>query len=112
MQNGHNLHESGGDGRDLVLEILGAHARSLLALARRHSLCADDAQDAYQRSVEILLRRAARLDPPTAASWMRTVVKHEAMAVRAERQALVAREEADLDTCAAPGPAVASRTMT
>jgi len=104
MQNGRNLHESGDDGRDLVLEILGAHACSLLSLARRHSLCADDAHDAYQRAVEILLRRAARLERDTAASWMRTVVKHEAMAVRAERQALLAREEPDLDARPAATP--------
>jgi len=104
MQNGHNLDKDGDGGRDLALEILGAHAHSLLSLARRHSLCADDAQDAYQRAVEILLRRAGDLDPVTAASWMRTVVKHEAMAVRADRQALLAREEIDLDACPAPSP--------
>src|SRR4051812_21178215 len=39
----------------LVLEIVGRHAESLLAVARRHSLCPDDAQDAYQRAMEILL---------------------------------------------------------
>jgi len=104
MQNGHNLDKDGDGGRDLALEILGAHARSLLSLARRHSLCADDAHDAYQRAVEILLRRADDLDPASAASWMRTVVKHEAMAVRADRQALLAREEVDLDARPAPSP--------
>lgn len=104
MQNGHNLDKDGDGGRDLALEILGVHAGPLLSLARRHSLCADDAHDAYQRAVEILLRRAGDLDPATAASWMRTVVKHEAMAVRADRQALLAREEVDLDARAAPSP--------
>lgn len=104
MQNGHNLDKDGDGGRDLALEILGAHARPLLSLARRHSLCADDAQDAYQRAVEILLRRAGDLEPGTAVSWMRTVVKHEAMAVRADRQALLAREEVDLDARPAPSP--------
>lgn len=109
MQNGRNLNKSGDDGRDLVLEILGAYASSLLSLARRHSLCADDAHDAYQRAVEILLRRAARLERDTAASWMRTVVKHEAMAVRAERQALLAREEPDLDARPATTPSEEER---
>ncbi len=106
MQNGHNLFDDDDEraGRDLVLSILGANAASLLRLARGHSLCADDAYDAYQRAVEILLRRAGGLEPATANAWMRTVVKHEAMAVRAERQSLLAREEVDLDARPAPAP--------
>ena len=39
------------------------HAASLLRTARRYSLCADDAQDAYQRALEIFVRRADSLDP-------------------------------------------------
>jgi RNA polymerase sigma factor (sigma-70 family) len=84
-------------GEGLVVEILREHAGGLLALARRHSLCADDAHDAYQRATEIFLRRADSLEPATAAGWLRTVVKHEAMAVRASRQAAVSRDEPDLD---------------
>lgn len=83
--------------RELVLAVVGAHAGSLLALARRHSLCADDAHDAYQRALEIFLRRAGSLDPERAPAWLRTVVKHEAMAVRASRQRLVGPAEVDLD---------------
>src|SRR5207244_9194115 len=49
--------------RELVLTTIQDHASSLLAVARRYSLCADDAQDAYQRALEIFLRRAASLDP-------------------------------------------------
>jgi DNA-directed RNA polymerase specialized sigma24 family protein len=88
-----------GDGRgeDLVLEIACEHAAGLLAIARRHSLCADDAHDAYQRAMEILLRRAASLERATALSWMRTVVKHEAMAVRAARQSSVSVADPGLD---------------
>ena len=50
----------------LVVELVRLHADGLLRLARRHSLCADDAQDAYQRGLEILLRHAHRLDPERA----------------------------------------------
>ena len=57
-----------------VLETIRVHARTLLNTARRHSLCADDAQDAYQRAIEIFLRRAASLDRATAANWLYTVV--------------------------------------
>jgi RNA polymerase sigma factor (sigma-70 family) len=66
-------------------------------MARRHSLCLDDAHDAYQRGVEIFIRRAASLEPDGVVGWLHTVVKHEAMAVRRARQQLVAGEECDLD---------------
>jgi DNA-directed RNA polymerase specialized sigma24 family protein len=72
----------------------------MLATARRYSLCADDANDAWHRSVEILLRRAASLDPATAHSWLRTVVKHEALAVRAERTKFLGHDEYDPDAFA------------
>ena len=81
----------------LVLELIGAHAESLLRVARRHSLCADDAQDAYQRSLEILLRHARRLDRDRAAGWLHTVCKHEAMAIRRLRQRMFDGGELDAD---------------
>ncbi len=84
-------------GRELVLAVVGAHAGSLLALARRYSLCADDAHDAYQRAVEIFLHRADSVDPARAAAWLRTVVKHEALAVRESRQRIVGPAEVNLD---------------
>jgi len=88
---------SDGQARELVLRVVSQHADSLLRTARRHSLCADDAQDAYQRTMEIFVRRAATLDPERAYKWVHTVCKHEAMAVRAQRQQLVSSEEPDLD---------------
>jgi RNA polymerase sigma factor (sigma-70 family) len=83
--------------RELVLTVVAQHADSLLKTARRHSLCVDDAQDAYQRTMEIFVRRAATLDPERAYKWVHTVCKHEAMAVRAQRQQLVSSEDPDLD---------------
>jgi len=80
---------------DLVVRTIQTHAASLLRLARRYSVCADDAQDAYQRAVEIFLRRASTLDPERAPAWLGTVVKHEALAVRKARLRLVG--EVDLD---------------
>jgi RNA polymerase sigma factor (sigma-70 family) len=85
------------DGRQLVLRTIAAHAPSLLGTARRYSLCRDDAEDAYQRALEIFLRRAASVDPEHAVGWLRTVVKHEALAVRASRLRLVGPGEVDLD---------------
>ena len=82
---------------DLVLTTITHHADALLRTARRHSLCADDASDAYQRGLEIFLRNAERVDPDRAVSWLHTVIKHEAMAVRRSRQKLVGTEEFDGD---------------
>jgi RNA polymerase sigma factor (sigma-70 family) len=84
-------------GEALVLELLGAHADSLLRVARRYSICADDAHDAYQRSLEILMRHAARLDPERAAGWLHTVVKHEALALNRSRRRMVGAADVDLD---------------
>lgn len=70
----------------------------MLAVARRYSLCPDDAHDAWQRSVEILLRRASSLEPSTAAAWLRTVVKHEALAIRSERSRSLHSEEVEPDS--------------
>jgi DNA-directed RNA polymerase specialized sigma24 family protein len=84
-------------GEALVLELLGAHADSLLRVARRYSMCADDAHDAYQRGLEILMRHAARLDPERAPGWLHTVVKHEALAINRSRRRIVGFAEVDLD---------------
>jgi RNA polymerase sigma factor (sigma-70 family) len=82
---------------ELVLRLIGSQADSLLRVARRYSLCADDAHDAYQRALEILMRHAARLDPDRAAGWLHTVVKHEAMAINRSRRRIVGLAEPDLD---------------
>src|ERR671934_2149111 len=81
----------------LVLELVGSQADSLLRVARRYSLCADDAHDAYQRGLEILMRHAARLDPDRAAGWLHTVVKHEALAINRSRRRMLGASEMDLD---------------
>jgi RNA polymerase sigma factor (sigma-70 family) len=77
--------------------MVAAHAQSLLRTARRHSLCADDAQDAYQRTLELLMARADRLDPERVAGWLHVVVKREAQAICASRKKLVGVSETDPD---------------
>jgi RNA polymerase sigma factor (sigma-70 family) len=81
----------------LVLDLVTRHAQSLLRVARRYSYCPDDAQDAYQRAMELLMRHAHRLDPERAAGWLHTVVKHEALEVRRQRGRLVGMDEVDLE---------------
>ena len=77
-------------------ELATRELNSLTALARRYSFNSDDADEAVQRGLEILLRRAESLERDTAASWLRTVVKHEAFAVRAERLKVAATDPDDL----------------
>ncbi len=82
------------------VDAIQEHAASMLRVARRHSMCADDAHDAYQRTLELYLRHADRVDPATTGGWLRTVVKREALAVRATRQ----RELPDDGTMLAAAP--------
>ncbi len=81
----------------LVIGVVQRHASSLLRISRLHSLCAADAEDAYQRGLEILIKHAPRLDPQRAPAWLRTVVKHEAMALRRTRQRDLVSNEIDFD---------------
>lgn len=80
-----------------VVAVVREHASSLLALARRYSYCADDAADAYQRGLEIFLRRADDVERETAVSWLRTVIKNEALSIRAHRSESVSALGFDLD---------------
>lgn len=68
-----------------AVELLDAHAGSLRRVARRYSLCLDDADDAFQRAAEILLTKGPPLEPDRLIAWMVVVTKHEALAVRRAR---------------------------
>jgi RNA polymerase sigma factor (sigma-70 family) len=98
------MDDAPGEGRgssaaeELILRTVTAHADSLLRTARRHSICFDDAQDAYQRALEIFMTRAERLDPDRAAGWLHVVVKREAQAIRRSRKRLVSSSDVDLDS--------------
>ena len=84
------------DPHERVATIVTRHGDLLLRIARQFSLCADDAQDAVQRALEIYMRRVDSLDTATELAWLKVVVKHEALAVRRGR-AGVAGEDVDLD---------------
>ena len=95
------------EAEQLVLDLIATHADSLLRTARRYSLCADDAQDAYQRGLEILMRHAVRLDADGAGGWLHTVVKREALRINRARCRVVGGEEVDFDAIevrTAPSP--------
>src|SRR4051812_21949855 len=87
--------DSGGARR--VEAMVARHGPALLRVANQFSLCHDDALDAYQRALEIYLRRLDTVEVATEGAWMRVVVKHEAMAIRRSRAQSVDRDEIDLD---------------
>jgi RNA polymerase sigma factor (sigma-70 family) len=86
-----------------VAAVAARHERTLLRVARQSSLCHDDALDAYQRALEIFVRRVDTVDPATEVAWLKVVIRHEAMAIRRARTESVTGEELDLDAFV-PGP--------
>jgi RNA polymerase sigma factor (sigma-70 family) len=85
------------DSAGRVEAMVARHGPALLRVANQFSLCHDDALDAYQRALEIYLRRLDSVERATEGAWMRVVVKHEAMAIRRARAASVERDDVDLD---------------
>ena len=57
-----------------------------MATARRYSQTPEDAEDAYQRGLEILLTKAPSTHPDDLVPWLKTVVKHEAFSLRRQRE--------------------------
>jgi RNA polymerase sigma factor (sigma-70 family) len=72
-----------------AIETYSQHEKALRRTARRYSICADDADDALQRALEILLLKAPSEDPRELIRWTQTVVKHEALAVRRDRERIL-----------------------
>jgi DNA-directed RNA polymerase specialized sigma24 family protein len=62
------------DADDRVAAVMAAHGRALLRVANRWSLCHDDAMDAYQRALEIFLRRIDTVDAATEVAWLKVVI--------------------------------------
>lgn len=72
-----------------AVELVAREDAELRRTARRFSLCEDDAEDAYQRALEILLVKAPSDRPRELIRWMKTVVKHEALAIRRYRERML-----------------------
>jgi RNA polymerase sigma factor (sigma-70 family) len=72
-----------------ALEMIARYEPSLKRTARRFSLDAEDADDAYQRALEIVLTKAPTTDARDLIRWTQTVTKHEALAVRQGRERLL-----------------------
>jgi RNA polymerase sigma factor (sigma-70 family) len=69
-----------------ALELIARRGSEILATARRWSSTLEDAEDAYQRGLEILLTKAPTTAEEELVPWLKTVVKHEALAVRRQRE--------------------------
>ena len=69
-----------------ALRLLARHGAQILATARRYAATPEDAEDAYQRGIEILLTKAPSTREEELIPWLRTVVKHEAFALRRQRE--------------------------
>lgn len=75
--------------RRATAELLRRHERALRRTARRYSLCDDDAEDAFQRALEIVLTKAPTDDVRELIRWTQTVTKHEALALRRKRERML-----------------------
>jgi RNA polymerase sigma factor (sigma-70 family) len=71
---------------EAALELLSRHGAQILATARRYAATPEDAEDAYQRGLEILLTKAPTTSEEDLVPWLKTVVKHEAFALRRHRE--------------------------
>lgn len=75
----------------VAVELIRNHDQPLRWTARRYSICAEDAEDAYQRGIEILLEKAPTTDFGHLLPWTRKVIKHEALAIRRTRERMLAQ---------------------
>lgn len=74
----------------VAVELVRDYDRPLRWTAHRYSICAEDAEDAYQRGIEILLSKAPTTEIQDLLPWTRTVIKHEALAIRKLRERTLA----------------------
>jgi RNA polymerase sigma factor (sigma-70 family) len=87
----------------VVADLVSSGAVVFKATARRYSLCQQDAEDAYQRGVEILITKAPTANRAELRPWLHTVIKHEALAVRRQRERLLGGE-LPAEGGSSPGP--------
>ena len=71
---------------EAAVALIARHGPQLLATARRYAATPEDAEDAYQRGLEILLTKAPTTSEDELVPWLKTVVKHEAFALRRQRE--------------------------
>jgi RNA polymerase sigma factor (sigma-70 family) len=69
-----------------AIQLIARRGVQILATARRYAATPEDAEDAYQRGLEIMLTKAPSTSEDDLVPWLKTVVKHEAFALRRQRE--------------------------
>lgn len=85
----------------VALDLIRRRGTEVLGVARRYACSPEDAEDAYQRALEILLTKAPSTTEAELLPWLKTVVKHEAFALRKKRERDVPAQHDVLDAFAA-----------
>jgi hypothetical protein len=75
-----------------VAALVARHGDLPTRVARSYSLCADDAEDAVQRALEIYMRRVESLDPATELASLKVVRFSDAPRTRPRTAAFGRRE--------------------
>jgi RNA polymerase sigma factor (sigma-70 family) len=101
--------ESNAARKRAAVEMIAGHESSLKRTARRYSIDAEDAEDAYQRALEIVLTKAPTTDPRELIRWTQTVTKHEALAVRQVREKMLGRRGGQDDGASDPVALIPAR---
>jgi RNA polymerase sigma factor (sigma-70 family) len=76
---------------DVATELVLEYGGMILKDARRYSACQADAEDAYQRSLVILITKAPSTKPEELVPWLRVVVRREATEIAKRRQIVAER---------------------
>jgi RNA polymerase sigma factor (sigma-70 family) len=88
-----------------AVDLIAGGGSNFKATARRYSICAADAEDAYQRGLEILITKAPTTERAELKPWLHTVIKHEALALRRQRERLLDPDaSAPASAALSPGP--------
>lgn len=70
----------------VATEIVAEYGSVIMGDAYRFSANREDAEDAYQRSLELLLTKSPTSDREQVLPWLRTVVRNEALQIAQSRQ--------------------------
>ncbi len=88
--------------------MIARHGAQVMRTARRYAMTPEDAEDAYQRAVEIMLTKAPDIPDADLLPWLKTVVKHEAFAIRRQEERWPRAADGSLDGASEIEAAIAS----
>jgi RNA polymerase sigma factor (sigma-70 family) len=74
------------DLNEAAAQLVLTYGPIILRDARRYSSCTEDAEDAYQRALLILMTKGPEGEEEDLVPWIRTVVRNEALAIARKRR--------------------------